>query len=171
MTIRLALDQNFPDTIIRALEDSFVEVELRPVRLIDPRLSVLDDWQLLLALHHHPDGYAGMITADARMLGLSRELATLQQTGFSLIVAEGSGHDPLKATGLVLTHLSHVAGQIDRKKPRIWMLSSRAPLPRTPRDYLGELASRAKVSAAELFAAAKVDDATLGRDPLVGRRR
>lgn len=171
MTVRLALDQNFPTPLIKAAKPWLGAIELRHTHEIDPRLSELDDWELLLALLHHPDGYVGMITADARMIEQAKELAVLQQTGLSLVVAEGSGHDPVKATGLVLTHISHIVGQIGRKKSKIWSLSSHAPLPKVPRDYLGQLASKEKVSIEQIFAAARVDDATLGRDPLAPLKR
>ena len=45
-----ALDQNFPEPVCKALEQ-WLPADLVPVRQIDPRLSEVDDWQLLLALH------------------------------------------------------------------------------------------------------------------------
>lgn len=166
MTLRLALDQNFPTPIIRALQASIVEVELRAVFEIDPRLSRLDDWELLLALYHHPGGYAGMITTDARMLSQAKEVAVLQQTGLSLIVADGAGHDPVRATGLVLTHLPRLAVQIEPGKARVWSLSAHTPPAKTPRDLLGQIAARSKISQSELYAGMKLDDVALGRNPL-----
>ncbi len=49
--VRLALDQNFPTPILAALSDFVLDVELVPLRNIDPRLSTLDDRQLIVALH------------------------------------------------------------------------------------------------------------------------
>lgn len=126
----------------------------------------MDDWELLIALMHHSDGFAGVVTSDARMLGQPRELAALQQTGLSMVVAEGSGHDPVKATGLVLTHITHIAGQIARKKSQIWALSSHAPRPKGPRDYLGIIASNDGKSIDQAFGEARLDEATLRRNPL-----
>ncbi len=170
MTLRLALDQNFPTPIVKALQASIVEVQMHPVFEIDPRLSRLDDWELLLALRHHPSGYAGLITTDARMLSQSRELAVLQQTKLSLVVAEGSGHDPVKATGLVLTHLPRIAGLIQPDKAQVWSLSANTPPAKTPRDLLGQIAAKHKISYNELFSSVSLDDALLARDPL-GKRR
>lgn len=170
MTLRLALDQNFPTPLIKAAKPWLGAIELRHTFEIDPRLSVMDDWELLIALLHHPDGYAGVVTSDGRMLGQARELAALQQTGLSLVVAEGSGHDPVKATGLVLTHITHIAGQIAKKKSQIWALGSHAPRPKGPRDYLGIIASRGGKSIDQAFNEARVDEATLRRNPLEPRR-
>jgi hypothetical protein len=63
-----ALDQNFPEPIVAALDDYIVEAELVPVRLIDPQLAELDDWELLLALHHDARPWAGLVTTDSGIL-------------------------------------------------------------------------------------------------------
>jgi len=166
MTLRLALDQNFPTPLIKAAKPWLGTIELRHTFEIDPRLSALDDWELILALHHHSDGYAGLVTADGRMLGQARELAVLQQTGLSLVVAEGSGHDPVKATGMVLTHITHIAGQIAAKKSQIWAFGSYAPRPKVPRDYLGMIASKGGTSIEQAFREARLEEAVVRRDPL-----
>lgn len=166
MIPRLALDQNFPTPIVKALQGSIVEVELRHVYEIDARLSRLDDWELLLALRHHADGYAGLVTTDARMLAQPRELAALNQTRLSLVVAEAAGHDPVRATGLVLTHLPRISGLIDPERAQIWTLTAHTPTPKTPWDHLGRIASKQKRSTSELFGEAKLDERTLAGDPL-----
>jgi hypothetical protein len=90
MTVRLALDQNFPTPLIKAAKPGLGAVELRHTFEIDPRLSVMDDGELILALHYHSDGYVGLVTADGRVLGQARELAALHQAGLSLDGAAGS---------------------------------------------------------------------------------
>jgi hypothetical protein len=104
-----ALDQNFPQPIVEALRSYMEEAELVSLASIDARLTDIDDWELLLALHHHDRPWDGLITTDTGMLSLARELAVLMQTGLTLFVAEAAGHDPLRATGLVLTYLPWVA--------------------------------------------------------------
>lgn len=47
----LALDQNFPEPILRCLDEYVVDVRLVPLRSIDPRLPTLGDRELVLALH------------------------------------------------------------------------------------------------------------------------
>ena len=95
-----ALDHNFPRPIVDALVEFSVEAELVRVDQIDDRMPDLDDWELLLALHHHDRAWDGLITTDSSMLQQPRELAVRLQTRLTLVVAMGSGHDPLKATGL-----------------------------------------------------------------------
>jgi hypothetical protein len=53
----------------------------------------LDDWELLLALHHHEEVWNGLITTDSSMLNQAPELAALIQTKLTLIVAAESGHN------------------------------------------------------------------------------
>ncbi|MBK9369479.1 MAG: hypothetical protein IPN01_24825 [Deltaproteobacteria bacterium] len=161
MRPRLALDQNFPVPIIKALQDSIVEVSLDPIYEIDPRLSRLDDWALLVALKNHPAQYMGLITTDARMLDQPRELAAMLQTGLSMIVAVGAGHDPLRATGLVLTHLPRIAALLKAHTPQIWRLNAHTPKPDTPRELIQALASKQKTSFPELFNSVKLTESEL----------
>ena len=66
-----ALDQNFPEPVCKALEQ-WLPADLVPVRQIDPRLSEVDDWQLLLALHQDSRQWDGLITNDDSMLNSYR---------------------------------------------------------------------------------------------------
>ena len=98
MRPRLALDQNLPVPIIKALQDSIIEATLDPIYEVDPRLPRLDDWALLVALKNHSAQYMGLITTDARMLDQPRELAAMPQTGLSMIVAVGGGRGARSAS-------------------------------------------------------------------------
>ena len=64
-----ALDKNFPQPIVSVLSDFQTDATLIPLDRIDPRMSTLDDWELLLALHHHADPWDGLITTDTRPFG------------------------------------------------------------------------------------------------------
>lgn len=75
-----ALDKNFPEPIVGVLSDFQADAQLVPLDRIDTRMSTLDDWELLLALHHHSDPWDGLITTDSSMLAQGLELATLIQT-------------------------------------------------------------------------------------------
>jgi hypothetical protein len=71
-----ALDQNFPVPIVTALDNFIPEAELVPLREIDPMLvEDIEDWQILLALHHHARDWDGLITTDSGILNLPREMA------------------------------------------------------------------------------------------------
>ena len=53
MSRLFALDQNFPQPIVDALAEYIIEAELVPIGDVDERLATLDDWEVMLALHHH----------------------------------------------------------------------------------------------------------------------
>jgi hypothetical protein len=68
-----ALDHNFPQPVLAALADALPQVELVPIRDIDPSLADLDGWELLRELHRHERGWDGMVTNDDAMLSLARK--------------------------------------------------------------------------------------------------
>jgi len=112
-----ALDHNFPQPIV----DFQVEAELVRIDRIDHRMPDLDDWKLLLALHHHPQPWDGLITTDSSILRQPRELAVLIQTRLTLVVALASGHDPVKASGLLFAYLAGICKRTEQlflRRPR-----------------------------------------------------
>ena len=120
-----ALDQNFPKPIVEVLSEYMTEAELVSLGDIDARLQEdIDDWEILLALHHHKRDWDGLITTDTGMLSLPRELSVLMQTKLTLVVAHAAGHDPLKATGLVLTYLPWIADHTQPDTAQLWVLRS-----------------------------------------------
>ena len=97
-TLRLALDQNFPTPLIGAVTDYLpVDIEIKSLHRIDPRLSELDDRTLFLALHHL--GWHGLVTNNCKMLDLPAELAAIVPAQAVVVAVEGLGHDPLPAVG------------------------------------------------------------------------
>jgi hypothetical protein len=85
MARRFALDQNFPEPIVDALAAWLrVDAELVPIRTIGSRMSTIDDWEILHAPHAADEPWDGLITTDARMLSLPKELALLCQTKLTL---------------------------------------------------------------------------------------
>lgn len=56
-----ALDRNFPQPIVDVLGEFMTEAELVALADIDPRLTDLDDWQMLLALYHDERKWDGLI--------------------------------------------------------------------------------------------------------------
>jgi hypothetical protein len=100
-----ALDHNFPQPIVDVLTEYQEDAELVRVDGIDDRLPQLDDWALLLALHHHDRPWDGLITTDTSMLNRAREMAAVMQTKLTLVVAMEAGHNPVKASGLLFAYL------------------------------------------------------------------
>jgi hypothetical protein len=119
-----ALDHNFPDPIVAVLTEFQTDAQLVRVDRIDKQLADLDDWELLLALHHHPEPWDGLITTDSSILNQGTELATLIQTKLTLVVALASGHNPVKASGLLFAYLAGICQRTRADKPQVWTLNA-----------------------------------------------
>ncbi len=119
------MDENFPDPLVLEIAGRYTpELVLRPIRAIEPKLTGgVGDHRVILGLHQL--GIEGLVTNDANMLSLPDVLSIIEQTGFSVVACESSGHDALVATGLLLTHLSRVARRHRQGTPQVWLL--RAP--------------------------------------------
>jgi hypothetical protein len=157
-----ALDQNFPEPIVRALDEFLGCARLVPVRQIDERMPRLEDWELLEKIHAHrglasSDGaelqaWDGLITSDDAMLNDPRAMGTLKRTGLTLVIADGQGHNPVRATGLVLFHLDHICVHTVPSRPQIWTLRATQKQSESPDKHLATLASREKITVQELLA-------------------
>jgi hypothetical protein len=159
---RFALDQNFPRPILGVLGQYLIEAELVPLGEIDRGLTRdTEDWEILLALHRHSDHWDGLITTDSGMLLLPKELTVLCQTKLTLVVAEGAGHDPIKASGLVLTHLPNVCNRTDTGRPQLWVLRTTAKPAEDPWTRLSQLAERRGQQVKELYREMKLTDEEL----------
>lgn len=154
-----ALDEGFPETIL-SVASLIPEVQLRPLRDVDDRLlGNAEDWAILLRLAQHPDPFDGLITVDSRMIHLSREMAVLHQTEMTLVVLEDSGDDPVRATGLCLLHLPHIAATTDSGTPQLWIL--RPPGRKASErawDQLGRIAKRQRTSTQQQFNAGQLTE-------------
>jgi hypothetical protein len=163
--IRFALDEDVPDTIIDALGLGVPEAELVPIRRIDPRLRQMNDWELLLSLHHL-GVWEGLISTDSRMLNLPRELSVIHQTRLTVVIVEQSGHDPIRAAGLLLVHLPTICRKSVRSIGQVWRLSAQNKNHDDPWKELKRLAEHRKVSVNSLFHGYKLSRQELGRNPL-----
>lgn len=120
-----ALDHNYPAPIIEQAKPYLDGVELVFIGDIDSRLPEFEDWELLLALHHHSREWDGIISNDTSMLDQERELAVLGYTHLTLVAPVAAGHDPIRSTGLVLAHIENIADQTTSRKPQVWRLPGR----------------------------------------------
>jgi hypothetical protein len=146
-----ALDQNFPEPIVAALRLA-LECDLIPVREISEEMPKLDDWDLLIRLREHEREWDGLITCDNSMLNESRAMAALQHTGLTLAIADGQGHNPVRATGLVLLHLDHICNQTVRNRAQIWVLRGVQKPAESPTAYLAKIAHREKMTVEAVLA-------------------
>jgi hypothetical protein len=164
---RFALDQNFPQPIIEAVAEFIPEVVLVPLTEIDPLLTVeMDDWEVLLALHHHAEEWDGLITNDHHILTSPRELAVLRQTGLTLVVVQSLGHDPIRATGLLFMHLEYIGRETTPERPQVWRLVARNRPGDDPWDYIVRIAQQQGRDPNHVWNDARLTAAELAQDPL-----
>jgi hypothetical protein len=163
---RFALDQNFPQPIVSVLAAYIPEAELVPIGDIHPRLPLLDDWEVLLTLHTHRDHWDGLITNDSDMLALPREMSVLIQTKLTLVVADAAGHDPIKATGLVLTHLPSICERSRPDQAQLWHLGTVARPHEDPWERMKKIAQRSGGTASQQFKEHRLSDDELASSPV-----
>jgi hypothetical protein len=161
-----ALDQGFPLPIVKVLREYQADAELVSFSEIDSRLQDLEDWEILLALHHHSRTWDGLITTDSSMLNQAPELSVVAQTKQTLVVALGTGHDPVKASGLLFAYLSRICELTSRDVGQIWRLKAGNIMPTDPTEALVRVAEHQNVPADELIAESRLDDEAFARDPL-----
>jgi hypothetical protein len=156
------LDENFPERLLLEIIQTYTpELDLRPIRSINARLTGgLPDHRLILALHQL--GVEGLVTNDDSMLALPEVLAIVEQTGFTVVACRRTGHDPLVATGLLLTHLARIARRHVRSTAQVWRLSAPDRGPETFRD----LADSAEERSGRRIRDYRLPEAELGRPVL-----
>ena len=160
---RFALDHNIPAPALVPFGTMMPFVKLTPVAEIDPAFAELDDWELFVALHRHERRWDGLVTCDAALLKLPKEMTVLSQTALTLVVAEGQGHNPVRAVGVLLCHLRHICWQNQASRPQVWRLGVKQKAHEVPRVYLEEIAERRKTTVQALVEEHRIDPAELRR--------
>ena len=161
-----ALDHNYPAPIIEQAMPYLSGVELAFIEDIDGRLPEFEDWELLLALHHHPRQWDGIISNDTSMLDQERELAVLGYTHLTLVAPVAAGHDPIRSTGLVLAHIEDIAARTTPRKPQVWRLPGRTGGGHHPDQFLDKLAKKGGIDPIDLRKGAMPPTTLLKRNPL-----
>jgi len=161
--VRIALDQNFPVPILKCVEPFLEDINFTHIAAIDPRLSEIDDWQLIVALSHR--GFHALASSDYNMLNQHRVACAAHRTGTSLILIESLGHDPIRATGALLLDLSFVAHRISPRRSTIFRIKRNNPTPEKASDYIAQRAKQMGISRKELLAKEQLLPADL-IDPL-----
>lgn len=160
MPVRLALDQNFPTPILEAVARFVPEVDLVPLRSIDRRLSELGDRELVIALHQL--GWVGLVTNNYKMLQVPRELAAILKTKLGLFAIEGTGGDPVRASGAILLDLPGVLKDFTPGAGGIYLMRPRRPRRQDPWNGLwADVAQRYRREPDDLYAEVKVTDEEL----------
>lgn len=163
--LRLALDQNFPTPLIRAVADYLpAELEIESVHRIDRRLSELDDRPLILALHQL--GWHGLITNNYKMLDVPQEVAAIVKTKAAVVAVEGLGHDPLRAVGALLLELPGLAQRLQERRSNVFRLAYRQRNAEDAWNFFRRAAERRGRTAEELWREVGVTDDEL-RTPIL----
>ena len=157
--LRLALDQNFPESILAALGRFVPEAELVPLRKIEDRLPTLDDRALVIALHQL--GFRGLVTNNYKMLKNPKELAAIIRTRVTVFAIEGVGDDPIRATGALLLDLPGALKRFDSRRSQVFWMRPRNPAPVDPMELLARAAEHQHRTPSELLAEVEVSDAEL----------
>lgn len=108
-----------------------------------------EDWEILRELDQRDD-LAGLIPNDAGILDQAKEMVTLFRSRLTLVVTEGVGHNPIRATGLVMVHLQEIAGRLDGA-PQIFRLRPGALTPLLPGRRINVLAQRRRMPPPQLI--------------------
>jgi hypothetical protein len=144
--LHFVLDHNFPYQVVHGL-DWPPYLRLSALKDVAPDLiDEPDDWRILLALSAMGD-IDGYITNDPDLLNGAEELVALTRTHLALVMTAGVGHNPLRASGLLMTYLSEIAKQVQNQTSRrvvIFRLSAArlGDFRSTPGQRLDVLAAR-----------------------------
>jgi hypothetical protein len=82
------------------------------------------------------------------------------------VAAEAVGHDPIKATGLVLAHITRICEQTRMDTAQVWRLRTSMRAAEEPWDFLSRVAERRGSTASDLYASERLTEVELGRSPL-----
>lgn len=115
-------DQNFPRPILKdALRIYVPEIRIEALWDVEPRLTRdHEDWEVILGLKQL--GAEGFISCDDNMLDNPRVVAVIEQTKFTVVSCQETGHDPIVASGLLLAHVPRISKRHDSDKPQVWRL-------------------------------------------------
>lgn len=169
MPRQFALDHNFPEPIVKVLSGVLADsgdAELTSVSEINPRMADLDDWRIMLALHHDERQWDGLITTDSSILKQPPELAVLIQTKLTLVVAMDAGDNPIKATGLLFAYLGGICGRTEPTVAQVWKLNAANRPAQEPWDELKSVAAHQNRNAQDLWQENRLSDAELALNPL-----
>jgi len=161
-----ALDHNFPTPIVEVLADFQEDAELVRIDAIHPAMPDLDDWEVLLALHHDARPWDGLITTDTSMLNQPLELSVMIQTRLTLVAVRAAGDNPVKACGLLFAHLAGISRRTRNDRPQIWTPAAAERSHDEPWKSLERVADHRNDDARALFDAHRLSDAEFARNPL-----
>jgi hypothetical protein len=100
------------------------------------------------------------------MLNQGPELAALIQTKLTLVVAIESGHNPVKASGLLFAYLAGICKRTRQDTPQVWTLNAASNPHREPWDFLKRFAEHNNREVDDVWAECKLTPEQLAQNPL-----
>lgn len=154
--LRLVLDQNFPQPLLRDMWGWLPHEEVEIVHLgqLDDRLREVSDRELIIALSQL--GYDGLITNNWKILNVPTELAAIIATKATVVATRGMGHDPIRAAGALLLELPGLSKRLRPKRSNVFLLNYSRRRPEDGWEHLRRIATREKVDVTDLHAAVRV---------------
>ena len=137
-----ALDENFPQPILREAIDKFVlGLHIVLLRDIDQTLlGAYQDDELVRELARRR--VDGLITCDDSMVFRPEVLKAIDEARFSVVTCRRAGDDPVWASGLLLVHMPDVARRYRRDRPQLWRLGTVESRPIPFREHVKRVSSR-----------------------------
>jgi hypothetical protein len=152
VSLHFVLDHNFPWLAVRGIQWPPI-LRITPLVDVDRQLVANhDDWQVIVRLAERGD-VDGFITNDAGILEQAREMVALRETRLALVVTDGVGHNPIRATGLLMVFLEEIARQPTDQTTIYRLRAGRLQDARTtPNREIDRLARRANIQSNRLIA-------------------
>lgn len=147
MPLLYVLDHNFP--VLAAAAEWPPSIQVVALAQFAPALRAAQDWELLQSLDARGD-VDGLITLDGDMLNLPREMVVLSRSGLTLVVMDGVGNNPLRATGLLMVYLNEIAKHPSRP-PRNFRLRPGSPQSLSVDKHLNALATKRNTTPPEMI--------------------
>lgn len=163
--VRVALDENFPETFIECIQPMVKKLAFFPLKMLDPRLLGTDDWRLLLAMPKH--GIRIVVTCNDRMLKDPKALLAVEKTKLCLVAVDSLGDNAMRSTGVVLHDLPWIAANLTAGAGEVFHVQRGNPKRQKPKDFLAILSLQERIAVGELRKRASITDAEL-QDPLGG---
>ena len=146
--LHFVLDQNYPIAPLSIRWPTALQLS-RLAEIAPELVRDHEDWEIVHALNQRGD-VTGFVTNDADMLELPREMVVLNDSQLTLVITDGVGHDPIRATGLLMVHLQEIARRVINK-PQIFVLRPRPLQPLTSGSQLDKLADRQHIQTNRLI--------------------
>ena len=132
----IVLDHNFPEPLLRAIAGFVPDLKFIWIRSLAGDLHLLPDDELVYELFRR--ACPVLVTLDARMLDDPQVLVAIDQTRMTVVAIAESGHDPIRATGVLLRDLLDIVRR-DEHRGLTYRVQPSRPQPTPARDLFARV--------------------------------